>query len=129
MDKEIVRQAMKLSGEGLSIAQVAKRLGVNQKSLRNEIADYDDFSEVEAEVAVIVPAHNDIGSTAYDLLTHLLTKMRAKAGSPFVSMGDLAAASALCYRIYKEEKDVGSASDGSDPIMRLFGDEIKMLEE
>jgi hypothetical protein len=129
MDKDIVKRAMALSSKGLTVAQVSKRLGVNRRDLREAMSAYDDFSDIEAEVAVIVPANADLGSTAYNLLTYMLEKMKQKANSPFVSMGEFATASALLYKIYKEENENENAGDSNDPFVKLFGDEIKLLKE
>jgi hypothetical protein len=128
VDKDTVKRAMELSGKGLTITQVSRQLGVNQKELRKAMSEYDDFPDAETEVAIIIPSTLDLGSAAYNLLTLLLQKMRSKADSPFTSMGELVSASALMYKIYSEENEKGTAGDSNDPVVRLFGDEIKLLK-
>jgi hypothetical protein len=123
MDKDIVKRAMEMSGNGQSLAQVAKKLGVNRKELRRGISEYDGFGE-ECEVAVIVPAAENLGSTAFNLLAHLFKAIEKKTNDPFASIGELSTASALCYKIYREENAGGNANDDNDPVKRLFGDEV-----
>jgi hypothetical protein len=127
MDRDIVERAMKLSGEGLRIAQIARQLGVNRSELRREIAEYDGFGDC----TVIVPDGEPLGETARNALSRIFQKINRKIDSPSVPLSELTAAASVCYRIYKEESaDAGSGGNGSnDPVARLFGDEIKLLKE
>jgi hypothetical protein len=126
MDKETVKQAVELINEkGERIRDVARKLGVSQRELRTEISTYSgDFEQCTVEI--IADMNETLGITAYKALPEIINVIRKKLYDPFSSLGEITGAARLFYDIYKKESDSGS-EDGSDPISRLFGDDIKQL--
>jgi hypothetical protein len=123
MNRDILKRAMELNGEGLRLAQIARQLGVSPVELRKEIAGYNDFEEA---VVIVPEARKSLGKMAYDDMYAVFDAIRNRINDPFVSISDLSSIASTYYRIYKEE-NTGEV-DNNDPITQLFGEEILNLK-
>jgi hypothetical protein len=123
MDKDILQRAVELGGRGLRMRQIARQLGVNHNTLREELSKFNSFEEA----VVIVPDSKPLATAAYDVVFAALRALDKKINDPFAKVSELSSAIDVCYKIYRAENSANGEDDNT-PVMKLFGDDIKLLK-